>query len=360
MNRFFERYDELDYYCRENRTQNSLHNLDLLQKIIIVTGIFYFLIIPTKYIVTHEFHSSWVYMILYALLGIYYLMIKVLPARFGGSVTMARIICYSFYFLLMVTVDILDIVLRTGQTPLYFPLTMISIGACFVDMTIPMFLFQVICVSLFPIIELILLGSHFNSYDIIVSIFTLFLTQCYSYTSLGIQADSNADSRSFRRKSMNDLLTGLLNKIAFETETKEFLNRRDPDTCCSLIILDFDNFKNVNDSYGHQVGDDVLKEFAHILTDSFREKDLIGRVGGDEFMVTVVGEVPLESLNKRCENIQHRLNTLRIDNAGPFSCSIGVAVDENGCDFATLYNTADKALYNAKENGKSCHVISHT
>ena len=159
-------------------------------------------------------------------------------------------------------------------------------------------------------------------------------------------------------KSRHDLLTGLLNKLTFETESKEYLKQRENGDKAILLILDFDNFKHVNDNYGHQIGDDVLKAFSNILKSEFRTNDIIGRVGGDEFMVLMRGIKDKDAgrADEISSEILENLKKLYIGKAGPFSCSIGIGTDSTGYDFGELYKLADKALYEAKERGKGCYV----
>ena len=159
-------------------------------------------------------------------------------------------------------------------------------------------------------------------------------------------------------KSKHDLLTGLYNKRSFEEEVKNAIALRREEDVSVLLILDFDNFKHVNDNYGHQVGDEVLKAFGNILVRAFRTKDIIGRIGGDEFMV-FMPEMPANSL-KRSEEISaeilHELDILKIGDAEHFSCSIGIGTDATGYDFKNLYLLADSALYESKRRGKACYV----
>ena len=159
-------------------------------------------------------------------------------------------------------------------------------------------------------------------------------------------------------KSKHDLLTGLYNKRSFEDEVKSAIANKKPGDVSVLLIFDFDNFKHVNDHFGHQIGDEVLKAFAMILERAFRTKDLIGRIGGDEFMV-FMPDMQKEFL-KRSEEISqeilHELAILKVGAAEHFSCSIGIASDAGNYDFKKLYLLADKALYESKERGKACYV----
>ena len=159
-------------------------------------------------------------------------------------------------------------------------------------------------------------------------------------------------------KSKRDLLTGLYNKGSFEAETKNAIATRKPDNFSVLMIFDFDNFKYVNDTFGHQVGDEVLKAFASILRRAFRTQDLIGRVGGDEFMVYMpdLTEEFLSRSDRISQEILDELKALEVGPAAHFSCSIGIGTDNTDYDFQRLYNLADGALYESKEKGKACYT----
>ena len=159
-------------------------------------------------------------------------------------------------------------------------------------------------------------------------------------------------------KSKHDLLTGLFNKRSFEEEVKTALKNKKPNDVSVLLILDFDNFKHVNDNYGHQIGDEVLKAFALILERAFRTTDIIGRVGGDEFMVFMpnLSADFIKRADEISAEILHELAILKIGTAQHFSCSIGIGTDAGNYNFEKLYKLADKALYESKERGKACYV----
>ena len=158
-------------------------------------------------------------------------------------------------------------------------------------------------------------------------------------------------------KSEHDLLTGLYNKISFEQAVEAGIKEcHDSKRIAILWILDFDNFKHVNDEYGHQVGDEALKGFARILSRAFKRKDIIGRVGGDEFMV-LMKEKPqsVARIDEIAKGILWKLDKMKILSATHFSCSIGIGIDFKGkYNFDELYQRADQALYQSKQNGKAC------
>jgi diguanylate cyclase (GGDEF)-like protein len=166
--------------------------------------------------------------------------------------------------------------------------------------------------------------------------------------------------RRLEEKSSVDPLTGLLNKAAFEKKVRAHLAVREPDEACSLLIMDFDNFKTVNDEHGHQVGDEVLRGTGRILQSCFRGRDIIGRIGGDEFMVLLRGAISDVSLMERCGRINTLLRMLKAGNTRGFSCSIGIVSDRIGVPFDELYRLADDALYESKALGKARTVQWYT
>ena len=148
-------------------------------------------------------------------------------------------------------------------------------------------------------------------------------------------------------KATHDLLTGLYNREAFEKNVKELIKKNEQ---FCLVFLDLDNFKYVNDTFGHDKGDEILITTAQIMRNNLKGKDLIGRLGGDEFVIAIL------ECNKECAD--HILNLLEdkiktIFKLYDVSASIGaVYFDEDGKDYKTLIKKADEKMYCVKENGK--------
>lgn len=159
-------------------------------------------------------------------------------------------------------------------------------------------------------------------------------------------------------RMQRDSLTSLLNKAATQEKIQEMLAERTGDLY-AFFILDVDCFKRVNDWLGHAMGDDVLVEFAQTIRSQFRDTDVTGRIGGDEFAVFL--KVPdVRTAEKKAQelvNVLHR----RVNSAGKsldITASVGVAVAPfAGSDFETLYRNADAALYQTKANGKNGYTV---
>ena len=158
----------------------------------------------------------------------------------------------------------------------------------------------------------------------------------------------------------SDALTKLVNRRGFETHLKEeTIRSKRYKHHFSLLLLDLDNFKAINDTLGHPVGDEVLKEVASILKRNTRETDVLVRLGGDEFAVILPETEPakgIEVAEKICAAFLEADYGLPKEAVSP-SASIGVAsFPENGSDSDSLVLAADGALYKAKDKGKSCVI----
>ena len=159
-------------------------------------------------------------------------------------------------------------------------------------------------------------------------------------------------------KMQQDSLTGLYNKAATQEHVRSMMLER-PDDMFAFFILDIDNFKQVNDQYGHATGDAVLLEFSKVVRNQFRSGDIIGRIGGDEFVVFF--PVPnRDAVERKAKDLSIALlREFPTENGEcKISASIGVAVaPDHGTDFETLYKNADEALYHTKERGKIGYTI---
>ena len=124
----------------------------------------------------------------------------------------------------------------------------------------------------------------------------------------------------------------------------------------ALMFVDLDRFKVINDTYGHGVGDQVLIEAARRMSDSVRASDMVGRIGGDEFVVLMCDLTNEGSATTVAEKIRHALNQPFTVAQGTvsISSSIGIAMfPEHGSDEIELARNADYAMYHAKENGRN-------
>jgi diguanylate cyclase (GGDEF)-like protein len=163
---------------------------------------------------------------------------------------------------------------------------------------------------------------------------------------------------SARRESMMDPLTRLWNRRGASVMIKDALEQADRNrTALALALLDFDNFKRINDTYGHQTGDDVLRKTAGRLVGSVRGSDIVSRLGGDEFLILMSG-TDGETAKRVTERVRRRMLEAPIPTRQgeiPISVSVGLTVREPGetIDGDHLIARADKGLLQAKSLGRN-------
>jgi two-component system cell cycle response regulator len=153
--------------------------------------------------------------------------------------------------------------------------------------------------------------------------------------------------------ALKDTLTGLGNRRFFDDSVdKAVLLAQRHDECCALILLDLDNFKQVNDLSGHSAGDDILLAVADCLRDTLRVTDSLFRFGGDEFAVILAG-TDADSAELVARRLVRTINQHHLCQQHHVSASAGLALLKPQQDAKALFSAADSALYAAKDAGKS-------
>ena len=160
-------------------------------------------------------------------------------------------------------------------------------------------------------------------------------------------------NKELERLATFDRLTGLVNRAKLdEILTAELIRSNRYGNAFGLIMADIDHFKAVNDTHGHQVGDQVLQLFARQLKHGVRDVDVSGRWGGEEFLI-ICPESDQQGVVTLAESLRTRIRNLDIEGVGKKTASFGVTVFEKGDTIETIVGRSDKALYIAKEAGRN-------
>ena len=176
---------------------------------------------------------------------------------------------------------------------------------------------------------------------------------------INVEFDTNAEklreeASIMKTAAEKDSLTNLYNHNSFYERLNDRIDKIKPQEKLHLIVVDIDNFKNINDTFGHLYGDAVIAMVAGSIKSTLDSKDIIGRFGGDEFLVYIDNTKP-EKLERKLENIRLAILKMRIDknDEKDISCSMGVTLGRGRVKYEDLFRQADSALYMAKTNGKN-------
>ena len=167
-------------------------------------------------------------------------------------------------------------------------------------------------------------------------------------------------NKELERLNEIDSFTGLLNKAFFEKKVQDRLNQKiEGQGQDVLLIIDIDNFKQINDTYGHAVGDQVIKELANQLQNKTRYSDYVGRIGGDEFCALLLDIPNMEVIKLWVQNFITAVQSIACDKLNPnkVTVSIGVANSTGENTNLELFEKADQAMYEAKKKGKNTYGI---
>ena len=176
--------------------------------------------------------------------------------------------------------------------------------------------------------------------------------------NLANKAVNTKHNQTLQEKAETDLLTGLLNKISTEQKVTDYLaEAKNKDQSAILFLIDIDNFKKVNDTMGHAFGDELLAGLGLGLSTLFRATDIVGRIGGDEFLVLMRNITPdAETKKREADKLLTFFRDFKVGEYVQYRCtaSIGGAVfSQDGGDFDELYKAADTAMYESKRHGKN-------
>ena len=182
----------------------------------------------------------------------------------------------------------------------------------------------------------------------------------YAVVAFGDTTEQFEREREQKVRAERDALTGVLNRATFEDECARLIERAEAGRGHALIMADLDRFKMTNDRYGHVAGDRVIVESVAGMTGAVRDGDLVGRVGGDEFMVCLRGistRSLVETIAKRMCAAVSKAAGGEAD-YGPVSISLGIALyPQDGATYEELYRNADRALYRAKRAGGGSYAF---
>lgn len=255
-----------------------------------------------------------------------------------------------FILLLMYNIVTSTFIVPTNQTYFYSLLTLLLLFATNLNFKIT---------PVFPFVDTRSLGISMKIVYIgLIYTFAVYISRYVSLKIAEKQNELNLLYEKTYRLSITDRLTGLYDQTYFRLAAADALSIASVNgNSIVIVMLDLDNFKAFNDRNGHLTGSRALQEIAEIMRNSFRKTDMLGKYGGDEFVI-LMRDIEKEYIEGVLERFQTKIREHNFDNSGDkfegITASLGIALfPENGSTVNELINKADKALYAVKESGKN-------
>ncbi|GEM_PF-855086 len=342
-------------YFRDCLETINANNLYMLRKTCMYISIVYVVMLPAAKLILLDFEVTLPYWLMIPLMLIYFkinLYVVWHPEQISTGKTAA--ICCSFYFCLGVLLSLMDVVASPNNQALWLPIAVLVFPMIYID-HIYKYAFEE-----FVVLAIMLSLSYYHkSYelfirDVYTSMSSYFISLLSSNIVLVMRSRETLAMKELTKISAMDKLTQVLNKGALIQRVENYFAQKPADEPCAMCIIDLDDFKLVNDNLGHNVGDMVLEQVGQILNENFRAYDIVGRYGGDEFVIVMPRMGDMTSLQMRCKTLQIFISEIKFNNETPFTVSIGAVISTKVRNSKVLFDMADDALYKGKIQGKNC------
>lgn len=340
--------------CEEVRASN--------QRMIKAIAVIYFIVIICYNIIVPIFFSNWgVDYVYHIVLIVHIIVLPIILIRYHKVIRSLReiqIVSAIFQLYIMTFVVIISVLpFEYEQPAVYF--TPIAMG--FAVVFIYSFNAAVVLYAI-EAVAMIITSFVFKSSEVFnVNMFSTILSFVVGVYIMSVLYSNRARESKHRKKlrkmGQTDKLTNIYNRAATEMMSQEHMHSN-RDTKYALMIIDIDEFKSVNDTYGHQTGDMVIQNVAKIIEEAAGPDNIAGRMGGDEFMIFIRSWDTIDDIKAIAGQILTNAQKIEMpDNRVHISCSIGVCAlkEDEWMEYDDMFSCADKALYYIKENGKcSC------
>lgn len=263
-------------------------------------------------------------------------------------------LCVIFELMVMIPCMLIDTFANVSGTAQFIPLLLVAMPTLFFIQNWIQVTVLVFTEIAFVIITISLKKPFFYISDTVLSVFALLFSFGVLYLMNETRIKTYELSGHYRQLSQRDTLSRVFNKNYFLEQAEEYLSFTNPETNCVLIFMDVDDFKRINDTGGHELGDRILSSIGELLLSSFRNEDIVGRYGGDEFVVLLKFKYPpkegfLET--KLCSLRDSLKSSLKKRYDRDIDISMGV-IYARSCkvELEQLLKLSDAAMYEAKKH----------
>lgn len=271
--------------------------------------------------------------------------------------------CLAFNLVVLAFSIAIDIFPNSESPASFIPMMYIVLPTLFIIPQPYMYAMMVVCEVVYTVLAYEYKVDEIAQFDVFNSMVGLLFSAMIIQIILNLRLKDYTLMMEYQDLSTRDQLSGMLNKESFKKAVDEYLICKGGRYAHAMCIIDMDDFKKINDTYGHNVGDKLLQLEGRILKETFRATDILGRFGGDEYIVFVKDMADPKVIAEKSELIQQKLMSQAKEELSlEASCSIGFVLAGKGQhDYETLLECADSALYQAKKSGKkSFRMMKYT
>ncbi len=268
-------------------------------------------------------------------------------------------LCIGYQASLLLLITVISIFVTREDPGLFFAPLVIITSLIFIIHPLQSIIEALVSSGIFIVLS-VLQKSHHNAHiDIILAIFTFIMSTILVHEFFIVRKQNFILRSELLHLSSIDSLTGLMNKKTAEVSARQYLNHYGDVEGSALMVVDMDQFKQINDIMGHQVGDEALEIFGNKLIRLFRSQDIVGRVGGDEFLVLMKNVTHTDMVCQRAQAICDAVQEMRLQGFDrSLTCSVGIALcPAHGKDFDVLFQKADEQLYQLKRGERNGYSI---
>ena len=345
---------QIRLYFKECIKSINKSNLYMMRKVCMYTAIIYMLLLILANFVVPSFSINKVHFLIVPLLVIYYVINTHLrKPSVTLSTHMTGVVCGIFYFSLVTIIMLFDAVALPDRPAVWTPLVIALFPMVYIDRMEKYGLEELAAIIVYAIIAYFYKAPELYSRELYMLAGAYVLSMLSAHILLVTRSREGLAMIELKELSSLDKLTHVLNKDALMQRMKSHYEQKKPEESCAMLMIDLDNFKDVNDNLGHDSGDRLLERVGQLLIDNFRAYDIIGRYGGDEFVVLMPKMNDMSILEMRCRTLQMFMTDINLGNGQPFTASIGAIIDSGNHSCNEIFRMADDALYKSKLTGKS-------
>jgi diguanylate cyclase (GGDEF)-like protein len=335
-------------------------NLNLLKIVSVLEPVFvagFILLTPLLFPRWHATYPYWVFLGAALLVTT---IVYICAALGRNSYRDVTAMCVLFYVTTLAGSIAVDILPNPSNTSTFFHIIIVVLPAMLVLPFSQIFTVTTGMEALYVVLLWVGKEPVFALTDTYSSIVGFICSCIVMITVSNLRAREGLSKYRYIRQGTIDPLTQCLNRAESEIRIRDYFSARvvgQPP--CALLMFDIDDFKNVNDKYGHQSGDLALAKFGSVLSNRFRSADLVGRIGGDEFMVLLTDVRDEASLREVIERILSDISSISgLPDDLKLSSSLGAAMLTGTASYEDMYRSADQAMYDAKRRAAGTYIIT--